>query len=92
MRGRSGTAMLFLLLAACAGPSGQQPGAGDTLVSIVGTPFLIAFKIPVCVLSLVVAAPVAGASALTPGDGHELREALGAGIQQNCGPPYVVTP
>jgi hypothetical protein len=92
---RTLVAGLALSLAGCASaetePSSGGTSAGDTFISIVGTPFLIAFKIPVCVASVAIAAPLAGAAALTP-DSGETRQTLGAGLAENCGPPYVLTP
>lgn len=92
MQPRALAAILALSLVDCAGaPEGSS--AGDTIISVVGTPFVIAFKIPVCAATIAVAGPLAGASALTPGpDGRDFREALGEGIAANCGPPYVLTP
>lgn len=72
-----------------------QPAPGSPLLEIIGTPFLIALKIPVCVLTIVVAAPVAGLSELSGSgdeDGRDMRRQLGNGIDRNCGPPYVVSP
>jgi hypothetical protein len=78
--------------AAPAGDAGSQP-SGGTFLSIVGTPFLIAFKIPFCVASVAIAAPLAGVAALSPDeDSRRTQQALGAGLAQNCGPPYVVSP
>lgn len=76
-------------------PVPASPSAGTTLLSVVGTPFLVIFKIPVCILTVVVAGPVAGVSELSnPSDpaGADLRRQLGQGIEQNCGPPYVISP
>jgi hypothetical protein len=92
--------LLFLSLAACATTppreAGAPPGrsdAGNTLLAVVGTPFLIALKIPVCVVSVAVAAPLAGASAFGgEGSARATRRVLGEGIEQNCGPPYVLSP
>jgi hypothetical protein len=55
---------------------------------------MLAFKVPVCVVSVTLAAPIAGLSALTPptSDSIGLREDLERGTEENCGPPYVVTP
>jgi len=80
-----------------------QPGAmvpppppryGGSFLSVIGTPFLIAFKIPVCLLTVVVAAPVAGLSEISGSnaEGAEMREGLRDGLARNCGPPYSVTP
>jgi hypothetical protein len=84
---------LALSLAGCASANSDpsHSSAGDTFISIVGTPLLIALKIPFCVASIGIAAPLAGAAAMTP-DGSETEHALGAGLASNCGPPYVVNP
>lgn len=91
-------AVLFAsLLAGCANQQSGQSGAsasnGDnTFMSVVGTPFYLAFKIPVCIVSAAFAAPVAGASGfMDPQNAHELRYDLGEGLGQNCGPPYALT-
>jgi hypothetical protein len=94
-----------LALSACASSPGTSetpqstaettaPSGGGPFLSVVGTPFLIAFKIPLCAASVVVAAPLAGLSALTPNDqgGQATRQALGAGLAHNCGPPYAIAP
>ncbi len=100
-------AVLFALsLAGCAsGPSNDTADAtpavppspatrvGETVLSVTGTPFLLAFKIPVCAATVAIAAPLAGAFALT--DEYNARagqRALGEGIARNCGPPYVLWP
>jgi hypothetical protein len=61
-------------------------------VSIVGTPFAIALKAVVCAASLAIAAPAAGVLTLGVDPSGEGLQALGDGIAQNCGPPYVVSP
>jgi hypothetical protein len=90
-----------LALAGCTTTTTTAPNGVTTttttppsIMSVVGTPFLIAFKIPVCIASVVIAAPIAGASALTPPapDKIALRDDLERGTEANCGPPYVVTP
>jgi hypothetical protein len=65
--------------------------AGEVVVSVVGTPFLLAFKTAICGATVVVAAPIAAFSALTP-HGGEAIDTLGEGIAINCGPPYVLSP
>jgi hypothetical protein len=98
MRHILASGLLVAALGACATPPDQpaQPAdGGGAALSVVGTPFLIAFKIPVCLATLVIAGPVGGAAALTDRNsplGDELRDGLADGITQNCGPPYVVTP
>ena len=83
-----------LFLAGCASDAtrpSEGSSAGNTFISIVGTPLLVALKIPFCAASIAIAAPLAGAAALTP-DGRDTEQALGAGLASNCGPPYVVNP
>ncbi len=103
MRRLLGLGLVVVALAACAGapdpaPATQStapPVSGVSVVSVIGTPFLIIFKIPVCILTLVVAGPVAGISELSDPDtagGADVRRGLSDGIATNCGPPYVVSP
>jgi hypothetical protein len=98
--------LLALALAACAtsnGPPASTPGgaappsgpsasASGWAVSIIGTPFALAFKTVVCSASLVLAAPLAGFLTLGVDPSGEGYQVLGDGIAQNCGPPYVVSP
>ena len=66
---------------------------GDALVSALATPFYLAFKSVTCVVSAAIAAPVAGIAALS--ESHfspDIRRGLGDGINENCGPPYVLSP
>jgi hypothetical protein len=87
---RAGVAILFTALTACAG-SQSPPGEGVGAASVIGTPFLIAFKIPVCAATVVLAAPLAGATGLAPTvKAYEIRRDLDQGVAQNCGPPYVL--
>ena len=90
------------LMAAALGGCVQQEGAttrsldgGATALATFGTPFLIAAKVPVCIVTIAMAAPVGAVSELsdpaTP-FGYEVRRDLSDGIAQNCGPPYVVAP
>jgi len=66
---------------------------GDATVSVVGTPFYLVFKSVVCVASVAIAAPVAGLAALSESRfALEARRDLGDGVNQNCGPPYVLSP
>jgi hypothetical protein len=60
----------------------------NTFLSIVETPFLIAFKAPICILTVAIAAPMSAAAALA--DSHQgwaTRRDLTNGVQQNCGLP-----
>jgi hypothetical protein len=104
------TSLLAAALGACAappvqnaqvaGPSGAAPqpapsDGGDAVLAAFGTPFLIIGKIPVCIVTVAIAAPLGAVSEVSdPATefGHELRQGLSDGIQSNCGPPYVVTP
>ncbi|HXQ52682.1 MAG TPA: hypothetical protein VN802_16420 [Stellaceae bacterium] len=74
-------------------PSSSDGGAA--VLAAVGTPILIIGKIPVCILTVVMAAPIGAVSEVSDPNtdfGHRLRQGLGDGIAQNCGPPYAVTP
>lgn len=80
-----------LLLGGCAEPPPAQPVSP---VSVIGTPFLIALKIPACVATLAISGPAAalqqmGAST-ADGPQPDIRPVLDGGIDANCGPPYVV--
>lgn len=81
----------FLLLTGCAEPPLPPP---VSVVSAIGTPFLIAFKVPACLATLAIAGPAAAVQQLAApnedGLQPDIRPALDAGIGQNCGPPYVV--
>jgi hypothetical protein len=83
--------ILALALTDCAGT--PPPSPGETALSVIGTPFLLALKIPVCIVSAAIAAPLAGAAELANTyQAASLEEALGDGLESNCGPPYVVAP
>lgn len=84
-------ALLVLSAAGCASP--PPPDPQQSTISALGTPFLIAFKIPVCAVTVALAAPLAGATGLTPTyDSHVIRAELDESVRQNCGPPYVPAP
>lgn len=99
---------LVMALAACATSTALPPATGEVAapastrpspsaagwaVSIVGTPFALAFKGAVCAASLVIAAPIAGLLVLDPDPSSAAgQEILGDGIANNCGPPWVVSP
>jgi len=82
--------VLAATLTACAAPSSR-----DQVVDAVGTPFYLAFKIPVCAATLVVAAPLAGIAGLADPSpnaaAHDPKPDLDHGIRKNCGGPYVLT-
>lgn len=87
-----------LLLAACATPpnspdaaASASPSAESVVTAIIGTPLLIALKIPICAATLPVVAVGAGMSAPVE-RGEEARRVLADGLAQNCGPPYAVMP
>lgn len=75
----------------CAAP---PPDQQVSVASTVGTPFLIALKVPVCVATVLVAVPAAALQQLAApnedGLRPDIRPALDAGINENCGPAYVV--
>ncbi|HZT51964.1 MAG TPA: hypothetical protein VFA22_08525 [Stellaceae bacterium] len=76
-------------------PAAAPVATGPSFLSIIGTPFLIAFKIPVCAATVAVAAPLAGLSEIpTTADteGSDMRRQLEYGVNSNCGPPWVVSP
>jgi hypothetical protein len=83
-----------LLLAGCA--ASPPPGERISYVSAIGTPFYLAAKVPVCAATLVIAVPVSALQGLAApnNDGlqPDFRPGLDAGIQENCGPPYVLPP
>lgn len=78
------------------GPAATAPSAESTVLSAIGTPFLIAFKIPLCVATVLVAGPASGATAVIPPEDNReqgiARQVLADGLKDNCGPPYVVSP
>src|ERR1700733_3386034 len=88
--------LLVAALGACVAAPDQSrtappPDGGGAALSVVGTPFLIAFKIPVCIVPLAIAGPVGAVASLTDRNsplGGEGRDGLSDGITQNCGPPY----
>ena len=95
---RQSIILLAAMLGACsspptppAQPNAAQPSASSVVLSVLGTPFLIAAKIPLCAATMAVAAPVAGLSE-TVASGAEARRVLADGVQSNCGPPYLLTP
>jgi len=87
------TILTLCLLTACASP---PPGQRTSYVSAIGTPFYLAFKVPVCAATLAVAGPAAALQGLAAPSENELqpdiRPMLDEGISDNCGPPYVLPP
>jgi hypothetical protein len=88
----------MMLLGACSTPTNPpdsagntQPTASTTVLSVIGTPFLILAKIPICAATLAVVAPATGMSEVVT-DGAQARRVLADGLSSNCGPPYVVAP
>jgi hypothetical protein len=85
--------VLLSSLCSCAAPA---PDERESVARAVGTPFLIALKVPVCVATVLVAGPAAALQQLAAPDQDglqpDIRPALDAGINENCGPPYVVPP
>jgi hypothetical protein len=79
---------------AAAKPQAPPPvDNGTAVLHAVGTPILILAKVPICLLTVLIAAPMAAASQLS-GDPHgsDTRRSLAEGIDQNCGPPYSLLP
>jgi hypothetical protein len=104
MRFATRAALLSLVLAGCAAaPPGNSPQTPSP-VSVIGTPFLIALKIPFCIATVAVAGPVAAVAQIADpwppvsalygsGDPYrDVRRGLDDGIARNCGPPYAITP
>jgi|HubBroStandDraft_1064217.scaffolds.fasta_scaffold10651_3 hypothetical protein len=102
MRTRPLAAALVLALAGCS--SGPGGGSGDFgAISIFGTPILLALKAGACAATIVVAAPVSAFTMLARPSSDlgavnadfdynvQIRDYVDDGIDQNCGPPYVVT-
>ncbi|HUK61234.1 MAG TPA: hypothetical protein VLV50_18535 [Stellaceae bacterium] len=85
-------------LAGCAaqpGDTAAPASGGSAVLTAIGTPFLIAAKIPLCAVTIVAAGPLGATASLVPPQdplGHEVRQGLADGIDQNCGPPWTVTP
>lgn len=94
--GRLASLVLVLFVAGCAAPPPPPEAEPVSPVSVIGTPFLIAFKVPVCAVTLAMAGPIAAMQQLAvPKEGDlstDFRPELNAGIVSNCGPPYVVLP
>lgn len=94
MMRRLGWLAVSLFLFGCT----EQPPPPNSVATItaVGTPFLIAFKIPACVATVAIAGPAAALQQLAApnedGLQPDIRPALDAGMVQNCGPPYYVLP
>ena len=89
---RGGALLALLLLAGCAAP----PGERVSYVSTIGTPFYVAFKVPTCAATLLIAGPLGALQGLAaPGQDPiegDARPDLDAGIASNCGPPYILPP
>jgi hypothetical protein len=92
---RFGFLAFALFLAGCAAPP-PPPAQPISAVNVIGTPFLIAFKIPACVATVAIAGPAAALQQLAAptedGLQPDIRPALDAGVEANCGPPYEVLP
>lgn len=88
-------ASIVVSLAACTTQSTPTESA-HTFVSIVGTPFLLAFKIPICAATVAIAAPTAALSSIADPSPNiaqsRLEPALDDGVARNCGPPYALIP
>jgi hypothetical protein len=82
-----GVLVLGFALAGCA-EDGTAGRAAVRPVAVLGTPVLVAVKVPVCAATIAVAAPLAALSELAQPSPTQILFAEG----RNCGPPYVVTP
>ena len=101
MRMRIAACLMSVALCSCAEPPrsdtqlGAVPGP-QPLVAAIGTPFLIAFRIPVCAATLLITGPIAAGSEMVPGQDDinriVARQYLNDNLSANCGPPYVVGP
>lgn len=85
--------LLTVPLWACAAKPDSDPLS--TTLSVVETPFLIAFKVPVCLGTVLLAPPGAAVSAAIPF--KDASKGTGVSLYTNsvsdaCGPPYVATP
>jgi hypothetical protein len=89
---RLGLLALFFLSGCASSPPAESVSAS----SVIGTPFLIALKVPVCAATVAIAGPAAALQQLAApsedGLQPDIRPALDAGVDENCGPPYVVEP
>jgi hypothetical protein len=95
MRIKALVLVLAVALGGCASstaPPAPESRAGNTAVAVIGTPFLLAFKVATCAVTLAVAAPAAGILALGVDPYGEGFDYLGSGVAHNCGPPYVLSP
>ncbi len=91
--------LLTLPLWACASKSDGTATSGSsavsTALSVVETPLLIAFKVPLCLGAVPTMLPGAVASAVVPfkdqskGNGGQV---VANGVSDACGPPYIANP
>lgn len=95
MRIWTAAVVLSLAIGGCT-PAPPTPAGNGYFVSAVGTPLYIAFKIPVCAVTIGFAAPIAGVAGLAgPSENyaaHDARPELDDALTRNCGPPYVLVP
>jgi hypothetical protein len=71
------------------------PSPGSSAVSIIGTPFLIAFKVPACAATLALGVPLAAATGLADPYQRQpwaIRYEIDHAVTANCGPPWVLPP
>ncbi len=91
-------ALAVSALGGCAaqpGDTGTPTSGGAAVLTAIGTPFLIAFKLPLCAATIAAAGPLGATATLVPPEdtlGQEVRQGLADSIDENCGPPYAVTP
>jgi hypothetical protein len=86
----------LLALVFVTGCASSPPQQSVSASSVVGTPFLVALKVPVCAATLAIAGPASALQQLAAptedGLQPDIRPALDAGVDENCGPPYLVEP
>jgi hypothetical protein len=84
-------AAMAFTVAACANSSPREQ-----TIDAVGTPFFLVFKIPVCVATVAIAAPLGGLVGLADPSPNAAEQDVLAdldyGLRRNCGPPYTLTP
>ena len=94
-------AALFVLpLAACVVKTNEETNTTTTepapLITYIATPFYLPLKVATCAATVPIAGIVGGVAQLATPDStfnrYDLKEHLGEGVIENCGPPYLVTP
>lgn len=92
--------VILLLLAGCASsreearrPLSPDATAGGIVVAVLGTPFYALFRATSCIVTTAIVVPSSAALALTDRpNGRDEREALQAGLGENCFGSYFLWP